>query len=188
MPVEYLFAVVVGLLPVAAISGWYFGRHELRRSGAGNGNMSPDYFKGLNYLLNDRPDKAIEVFIKVLETETETVETHLALGNLFRRRGEVDRAIHLHQNLVARPTLEFEQRAAALLELALDYMRSGLLDRAEGLFKELLASGAHQRQALGHLIDIYQQERDWDKALTHANRLAQVSARDQGGRGLYDRL
>lgn len=180
MPVEYLFGIVVCLLPVAAWSGWYVGRRDRSRQVARNaaGGMSPDYFRGLNYLLNDRPDKAIEVFIKVLEVETETIETHLALGSLFRRRGEVDRAIRIHQNLVARPSLEFDQRALALLELGLDYMRSGLFDRAESLFKELLESGAHQRQAMDHLIDIYQQERDWDKALEYTTRLEKLGNRD----------
>lgn len=182
MPVDYLFAVVVFLLPVAAASGWYLGRREsaARQLESRVSGMSPDYFRGLNYLLNDRPDKAIEVFIKVLEVESETVETHLALGNLFRRRGEVDRAIRIHQNLVARPSLEFEQRALALLELGLDYMRSGLFDRAESLFKELLDSGAHQRQAVDHLIDIYQQEQDWDKALEYTARLEALSRTDLG--------
>ncbi|MGB1882758.1 MAG: lipopolysaccharide assembly protein LapB [Gammaproteobacteria bacterium] len=179
MAVEYLFAVVVALLPVAALSGWYLGRRELSRrmSGMRRGGMSPDYFRGLNYLLEDRPDKAIEVFIKVLEVESETIDTHLALGNLFRRRGEVDRAIRIHQNIVAKPTLEFEQRTTALLELGLDYMRSGLLDRAESLFKELLETGAHQRQAIDHLVDIYQQERDWDKALEYTGRYERLANR-----------
>ena len=165
MPPEYLFGLVVILLPVAALSGWYYGRKDARErinSPAGVPGMSQDYFKGLNYLLNDRPDKAIEVFIKVLEVESETVETHLALGNLFRRRGEVDRAIRIHQNLVARPSLDKEQRALALLELGIDYMRSGLLDRAETLFKELIQTGMYERQVLRHLVDIYQQEQDWD--------------------------
>ncbi|MCZ6895297.1 MAG: tetratricopeptide repeat protein, partial [Gammaproteobacteria bacterium] len=167
MAAEYFFGIVVFLLPLAAVSGWYFGRRENPPEAARNtvSGIPSDYFRGLNYLLNDRPDKAIEVFIKVLEVESETVETHLALGNLFRRRGEVDRAIRIHQNLVSEPSLDFDQRALALLELGLDYMRSGLLDRAESLFKELLDSGAHQRQAMDHLIDIYQQEQDWDKAL-----------------------
>ncbi len=184
MPVEYLFGIVVCLLPVAALSGWYLGRRDLlaRSPRSVSGGMSQDYFRGLNYLLEDRPDKAIEVFIKVLEVESETVETHLALGNLFRRRGEVDRAIRIHQNLVARPTLEFEQRATAVLELGLDYMRSGLLDRAESLFKELIDSGAHQRQAISHLVDIYQQERDWDKALEYTARFEQLANRDLGER------
>lgn len=182
MPTEYLFALVVALLPVAALSGWYVGRRDRAAKGRGNGGMSPDYFRGLNYLLDDRPDKAIEVFLKVLEVEQETVETHLALGNLFRRRGEVDRAIRIHQNLVARPALAFEHRSAALLELGLDYMRSGLLDRAESLFKELLEVGAHQRQAIGHLIDIYQQERDWDKALACTERLEKLANRNLSAR------
>lgn len=180
MSPDYLFGLVVCLLPVAAWSGWLIGRRDARRQrprGAG-GSLPSDYIRGLNFLLNDRPDKAIEVFIKVLEVESETVETHLALGNLFRRRGEVDRAIRIHQNLVARPTLEFDQRALALLELGLDYMRSGLLDRAESLFKELLESGAHQRQAIDHLVDIYQQERDWDKALEYTQRLEKLGNTD----------
>ncbi len=176
MSPEYLFALVVGLLPVAALSGWFIGRRDAstprdKRSRGAVAGLSSDYIRGLNFLLNDRPDKAIEVFIKAIEVESETVETHLALGNLFRRRGEVDRAIRIHQNIVARPSLEFDQRALALLELGLDYMRSGLLDRAESLFKELLESGAHQRQAIEHLVDIYQQERDWGKAIEYTQRL-----------------
>jgi len=182
MRTEFLFALVVCLLPVAALSGWYVGRRERALRSRSGGGMSPDYLRGLNYLLEDRPDKAIEVFLKVLEVEQETVETHLALGNLFRRRGEVDRAIRIHQNLVARPTLAFEHRSAALLELGLDYMRSGLLDRAESLFKELLDVGAHQRQAIGHLIDIYQQERDWSKALEYTERLEKLVNRSQTAR------
>lgn len=178
MDPEILFFVVVALLPVAALSGWYFARRDgaglLAERGHGP-QISPDYFRGLNYLLQDRPDKAIEVFIKVLEVETETVETHLALGNLFRRRGEVDRAIRIHQNLVARSTLDASQRALALLELALDYMRSGLFDRAESLFNELLDIGMYQQQALRHLVDIYQQEQDWDKAIEFSRRLEAAS-------------
>lgn len=178
MGLEILFFVTALLLPVAALSGWYFGRRELVGSGAARRDqqqIATDYFKGLNYLLDDRPDKAIEIFVKVLEVESETVETHLALGSLFRRRGEVDRAIRIHQNLVARSTLEVEQRAQALLELALDYMRSGLFDRAESLFLELLDLGMFQPAALRHLIDIYQQERDWDKALAYSTRLEAVN-------------
>lgn len=181
MAPEVLFGIVVVLLPIAAFTGWHAGRKDSfskntkRLSGSG---MSPDYFKGLNYLLNDRPDKAIEVFIKVLEVESETVETHLALGNLFRRRGEVDRAIRIHQNLVARPSLDNEQRSLALLELGLDYMRSGLLDRAESLFKELLETKMFERQALRNLVDIFQQEQDWDQALHFIRRLESNSGED----------
>ncbi len=181
MAPEYLFGLVVILLPIAALSGWYFGRKDARANVSGTPGgpgVSQDYFKGLNYLLNDRPDKAIEVFIKVLEVESETVETHLALGNLFRRRGEVDRAIRIHQNLVARPSLDKEQRGLALLELGTDYMRSGLLDRAESLFKELIPTRMHERQVLRHLVDIYQQEQDWDAALDYIQRLERVTGED----------
>ena len=119
---ETLFLVAVLLLPVAALSGWLIGRREAAAQAARreqSSQIATDYFMGLNYLLHDRPDKAIEVFVKVLEVETETVETHLALGNLFRRRGEVDRAIRIHQNLVARSTLDIRQRGLALLEAAM---------------------------------------------------------------------
>ncbi len=133
--------------------------------------INPDYFQGINFLLNEQPDKAIEVFIRMLEVDSDTVETHLALGNLFRRRGEVDRAIRIHQNLIARPTLNKSQRSAALLELGQDYMRAGWLDRAESLFDELLEGGLHTLPALRHLLDIYQQEKEWEKAIAIAKRI-----------------
>ena len=111
------------------------------------------------------------MFLQIAEVDRDTVETHLALGNLFRRRGEVDRAIRVHQNLIARPTLATDEKTVALLELGEDYMRAGLLDRAETLFTDLVAMDAHAPSALKHLISIYQQERDWDKAIDHARRL-----------------
>lgn len=174
MGTETLFVVTALLLPIAALSGWLVGRREAAAQSARreqSTRVATDYFTGLNYLLHDRPDKAIEVFVKVLEVENETVETHLALGNLFRRRGEVDRAIRIHQDLVARSSLDSRQRGLALLELGLDYMRSGLFDRAENLFLELLDTGAFPQQALRHLVDIYQQEQDWAKALDYCGRL-----------------
>lgn len=179
---DYLDAVLWFLLPVAAASGWLAARRAYGRQRDANPrpNLSSDYFKGLNYLLNEQPDKAIDVFIKMLEVESETVETHLALGNLFRRRGEVDRAIRIHQNLIARPTLSRQQRCLALLELGVDYMRSGLLDRAENLFQELLETDFHGVEALRQLVDIYQQEQDWDKAIVHARKLAAKSGENLG--------
>lgn len=155
------------LLPVAAASGWLLARRAPVRSTRSIGSgMRQAYFKGLNHLLNEQPDKAIEVFIKILEEDSETVETHLALGNLFRRRGEVDRAIRIHQNLIARPSLERSQRAQALSELGQDYMRAGLLDRAESIFQELMGMREHADAARHHLQDIYQQEKDWDHAIS----------------------
>lgn len=167
---------LLALLPVAAWSGWWVARSHYGRGDATRGRgIHPEYFKGLNYVLNEQPDKAIEVFIKMLEVDSETVETHLALGNLFRRRGEVDRAIRIHQNLIARPTLDKDQRALALLELGMDYMRSGLLDRAESLFEELVETGSYSVQAFRELLDIYQQEKEWDDCITTARRLEMTS-------------
>jgi lipopolysaccharide biosynthesis regulator YciM len=164
------------LLPLAAASGWYLRQRSGRRIDVDRLNQfSSNYFRGLNYLLNEEQDKAIEVFLKIAEFDHNTVETHLALGNLFRRRGEVDRAIRFHQNLVSRAGLDAHQRTQALLELGEDYMRAGLLDRAERLFSELIEIEAHTPSALRHLISIYQQERDWDKSIEHAKRLASVS-------------
>jgi len=168
------------LLPVAAFSGWILGRRRSERtSGARVSELSTNYFRGLNYLLNEQQDKAIEVFLKLAEINRDTVETHLALGNLFRRRGEVDRAIRVHQNLIARPNLSDEEKTVALLELGEDYMRAGLLDRAETLFADLVAMDALAPSALRHLIGIYQHERDWDKAIEHARRLERATGESQ---------
>ncbi len=168
---EFVY-IVIALLPVAYFSGWWVARKKTRHlSSRQESSLNPDYFKGLNYVLNEQPDKAIEVFIRMLEVDSETVETHLALGNLFRRRGEVDRAIRIHQNLIARPNLSQEQKSQALVELGLDYMRSGLLDRAEGLFNQLLDMGMHSTEASRSLLDIYQQEKDWERAIECARRL-----------------
>ena len=168
------------MLPVAAVSGWVIGRRRQGRGGGDPGTPEPlrgDYFQGLNYLLNEQSDKAIEVFTRMVEVDSETVETHLALGNLFRRRGEVDRAIRIHQNLIARPSLHRDQRTQALLELGKDYLRAGLLDRAENLFQEVVDTGAYVPEALNHLLDIYQQEKEWDNAISVAARLEAYTER-----------
>ncbi|MDW2981682.1 MAG: lipopolysaccharide assembly protein LapB [Rhodanobacter sp.] len=175
-----LLYVLVPLVPVAFVLGWWASRQVgARRSGAAVSELSSDYFRGLNYLLNEEQDKAIEVFLKLAEYNRDTVETHLALGNLFRRRGEVDRAIRLHQHLVSRPGLTDAMKTVALLELGEDYMRAGLLDRAEALFSDLVAMDAHAPSALRHLIAIYQHERDWHKAIEHARRLEVMTGEDE---------
>ena len=165
------------LLPVAAASGWYAARRSEDR---GCRRLTPDYFRGLHYLLNDQPDRAIEVFIKVLEIDEETAETQLALGNLYRRRGEVDRAIRLHQNLVARPALTDDLRLEAHLELAQDYLSAGVLDRAEDIYRDLVGAKVHRVQALRHLLDIYEQEKDWGQARSTARELAEATGTEQG--------
>lgn len=138
-------------------------------------NLPRDYLIGLNFLLNEETDKAVDVFIKMLEVDSETVETHLAVGKLFRRRGEVDRAIRIHQNLIARPQLEKNYREQALFELGQDYLSAGVLDRAERIFLELVNAKSCAQHALKILIDIYQQEKAWDQALTMATKYEAVT-------------
>ena len=175
-----LVHALVALVPAAFAAGWWASRQiGVRRSGAEVSELSSDYFRGLNYLLNEEQDKAIEVFLKLAEYNRDTVETHLALGNLFRRRGEVDRAIRLHQHLVSRPGLSDAMKTVALLELGEDYMRAGLLDRAEALFSDLVAMDALAPSALRHLIAIYQHERDWNKAIEHARRLEVMTGEEE---------
>jgi lipopolysaccharide biosynthesis regulator YciM len=165
--IELLFL----LLPVAAASGWWLARRDTPSARPAAPGAAPALFRGLNYLLDEQPDKAIDVFLELAQVDNETVETHLALGSLFRRRGEVDRAIRIHQNLIARDTLSREQRGFAMFELGQDYMRAGLLDRAELLFQEVVDLGMHRERALVGLRDIYQQERDWVKCLTVVEQL-----------------
>lgn len=168
------------LLPLAAASGWLAARLDHRRRQSKPFDLPSAYFRGLNYLLNEQPDKAIEVFTRVLEVNSDTVETHLALGNLFRRRGEVERAIRIHQNLIARPTLDRDQRAQALLELGQDYLKAGLYDRAENLFIELTENRAYNEQALRLLLDIYQKEKEWRQAIDACQKLARLSGKNYG--------
>jgi lipopolysaccharide biosynthesis regulator YciM len=169
------------LLPLAALSGWVIGRRGGERHSDNQvSKLSTTYFRGLNYLLNEQPDKAIELFLHVAELDMDTFETQVALGHLFRRRGEVDRAIRLHQGLVQRPELNDQQRVQALLALGEDYMRSGLLDRAETVFTDLARIDDRAPQALRHLIGIYQAERDWAQAIEKAMRYEAVTGEPMG--------
>ncbi len=161
------------LLPVAAASGWWAAqRRDAGRTGSNARNA--EYFKGLNYLIDDKPDQAIEVFTRMADVDRDTAEIHLALGNLFRRRGEVDRAIHVHNSLMARSNLTADQRYRAMLELGEDYLRAGLFDRAEALLRDLVDQPAHTEIALSRLIYIFQQEKDWRQAITYCDRLEQI--------------
>ncbi len=168
------------LLPIAAVTSWFAGVNYRKSKEVDHdeGFISPDYFLGLNYLINDEPDKAVDVFIKMLEVNINTVETHLALGNLFRRRGEVDRAIRIHQNLIARPQLVEKYRMQALFELAQDYLRAGVMDRAERLFLELINTGGDVVVSLTNLLNIYQQQKDWQQAIATAKKLEGLSRAD----------
>ncbi len=169
------------LLPIAALSGWVIGRRGgERHSDSQVSKLSTTYFRGLNYLLNEQPDKAIELFLHIAELDKDTFETQVALGHLFRRRGEVDRAIRLHQALVQRADLSDVQKVQALLALGEDYMKSGLLDRAETVFSDLARIDQRAPQALRHLIGIYQAERDWEKAIENASRFEASTGEPMG--------
>jgi len=160
------------LLPVAAFTGWYYGRRGEKLALPNLKNAIPsDYFLGLTYLINEEPDRAVDVFIKLLEVNGDTAETHLALGALFRQRGEVDRAIRIHQNLIARPNLDKALRVHVMLELGQDYLKAGVLDRAERLFLELVSIGGEVKRSLHYLLTIYEQEKEWHKAMQTANKL-----------------
>jgi len=138
-----------------------------------------DYLLGLNFLLNEETDKAVDVFIKMLEVDSGIVETHLAVGKLFRRRGEVDRAIRIHQNLIARPHLDKAYREQSLFELGQDYLSAGVLDRAERIFLELANTKGYAAKALHALLDIYQQEKAWENAIAMAVRYEEISSEDK---------
>jgi lipopolysaccharide biosynthesis regulator YciM len=161
------------LLPVAAASGWWAAHYSYtkRRSGA-RAQFNSAYGQGLNYLLNEQPDKASEVLLQLVEVDPDTIELHLALGSLFRRRGEVDRAIRVHRNIIARSHLSEPLRNQATLELGRDFLKAGLLDRAERLFDGLQGCSAVDQAACQHLVDIYQQEKEWAKAIAVARRIA----------------
>ncbi len=168
------------LLPIAAVSGWYIARLEYKKNSKKTlVNLPQDYFKGLNYILNEQPDKAIDIFMKLSELDESTFEIHLALGGLFRRRGEVDRAIRLHQGLINKPSLSTELHTQALQELAFDYIGAGLLDRAEDLCLELIDVDANNLVALNLLRDIYEQEKEWFRAIDLARKIAVCKNKSQ---------
>ncbi|ARU31376.1 lipopolysaccharide assembly protein LapB [Sulfuriferula sp. AH1] len=160
-------------LPLFFGLGWLAARVDIRHVMTESRSVPASYFKGLNYLLNEQPDKAIEAFIEVVKVDSDTVDLHFALGGLFRKRGEVERAIRMHQNLVAREDLSAERQLKALSELGQDYLKAGLLDRAEEIFDRLQTSDA-AGQARQFLLEIYVQEKDWEKAVAAARELSRI--------------
>src|SRR6516164_4378284 len=157
-------------LPIAFGLGWLAARIDIRHLVRESRALPRSYLAGLNFLLNEQPDKAIDSFIEAVKIDPQTVELHFALGSLFRRRGELDRAIRMHQTLVDRDDLNTEQRAQALSELGLDFLKAGLLDRAEAVFVKLRETGMRE-VGLKQLLEIYQQEKDWVKAIEVARQL-----------------
>jgi lipopolysaccharide biosynthesis regulator YciM len=161
--VEFEYWWLLGL-PLFFGLGWMAARVDIRQIVTESRALPKSYFKGLNFLLNEQPDKAIEAFIEVVKVDPETVELHFALGSLFRRRGEYDRAIRMHQNLLERADLPEDQKVTALTELGQDYLKAGILDRAEEVFKKL-ENSPQGTLARRHLLEIYEQEKDWKRAV-----------------------
>ncbi|MET1218086.1 MAG: lipopolysaccharide assembly protein LapB [Glaciecola sp.] len=167
------------LLPIAVWYGWIMGRNSVRNAQRKQSSiLSKHYYKGLNFLLSDQPDKAVDTLIKMISLNNDTVETHIAMGNFFRHRGELDRAIRIHQNLVSRDELQGSQRENALAELGKDYMLAGFLERAENAYIKLLDSDKHRISAQTHLFEIYQTTKEWDKAIELAERMLSVGAQE----------
>ena len=163
------------LLLLAGVAGWFLA--QIFYKSHSKPKIPGEYLKGLNYLLNEQPDKALEVFIDLVDVDTETVETHLVLGNMFRRRGEVDRAIRIHQNLIARPALAALDKSTALLELAKDYLKAGLLDRAETLLNDVIEIGLQTDEAYPLLLGLYEQEKEWNLAIETTKKLEKVQGK-----------
>jgi lipopolysaccharide biosynthesis regulator YciM len=176
MPTESTF-LLAGLFLLLAAAGWAMGRFGERDEEQPPPPLNIDYLKGLNFLLNEQTDQALEHFLEMVRVDDKTIETHFALGSLFRRRGEVDRAIRIHQNIIARPDLAAEQRDQALYSLAKDYLHAGLLDRAENLFSRLSQGSRYQVQALESLCRIYEQEKEWERAIDAAEKLEVLGGR-----------
>lgn len=170
------------LLPVAAAYGWYMGRRSAQQSKQDDASrLSRDYVAGVNFLLSNQQDKAVDLFLDMLKEDTGTVEAHLTLGNLFRSRGEVDRAIRIHQSLMESASLTYDQHLLAVQQLGRDYMAAGLYDRAEDMFKQLVDETDFRLGALQQLLQIYQATSDWQSAIEVAERLVKLGKEKHRG-------
>ena len=158
--------------------GWAAARIDIRHLVKESRALPRSYFKGLNFLLNEQPDQAIEAFVDAVKVDPQTIELHFALGSLFRRRGETERAIRMHQNLVEREDLPQDLKLQALSELGQDYLKAGLLDRAEDVFNKLRES-ALVADAKRNLLEIYQLEKDWEKAIAIAVELPDIATQKE---------
>ena len=171
---EFELWMLLGI-PLFFGMGWIAARVDIRQLVSESRSLPRGYFKGLNFLLNDQPDKAVDAFIEIVRMDPETADMHFALGNLFRRRGETERAIRVHQNLLARPDLPQEQKEHAEYELGMDYLKAGLLDRAEETFNRLIHS-QYAVPARRALLEIFQREKEWPRAIEAALGLQESGA------------
>ncbi|MER2471941.1 lipopolysaccharide assembly protein LapB [Photorhabdus laumondii] len=167
------------LLPVAAAYGWYMGRRSAQQDKQQNADrLSREYVTGVNFLLSNQQDKAVDLFLEMLKEDSSAFEAHLTLGNLFRSRGEVERAIRIHQSLMESASLTFDQRLLATQQLGRDYMSAGLYDRAENMFAQLVNEKDFRENAFQSLLTIYQSTSDWKKAIDIAEKLVKSGKHD----------
>jgi len=167
------------VFPLFFAMGWLTARMDIKELLSESSLLPRSYFQGLNFLLTEQQDKAIEAFIEVVKVDPQTIELHFALGSLFRKRGEVDRALRMHLNLVERADLDEDKKQHALFELAQDYLKAGILDRAELAFQQLLTS-PYAKDSLDFLLEIYQKEKDWLKAIDICQRLTDLTGQAHG--------
>ena len=169
------------LLPLAFYSGWKSAQKNTVKQCIQSNKLADDYVRGVNYLLSEKPDKALEVFISHPDVDEYTAKTYLLLGNMFRNRGEVDRALRLHENLMARSSLNKQQKASVMFALGEDYLAAGMLDRAESVFQELLISNPEDENACISLRHIYEQTHEWEKAIdaTYCLKKKKISSTHQ---------
>lgn len=168
------------VVPLVFSLGWMAARLEKRSDASVHGQMPASYFKGVNFLLSEQPDKAIDAFLEVASIDTHTVELHFALANLFRKKGEIDRAIRVHQFLTTREQITPADREKATYELGVDFLRAGILDRAEQAFHSL-AGTAMKAEASRQLLELYELEKAWDKAIAQADQLREYGAEVPAG-------
>ncbi len=167
---EFDFTWVLLGFPIAFTLGWLASRLDLRQLRIENRQAPKAYFKGLNFLLNEQQDQAIDAFIEAVQNDPDTSELHFALGNLFRRRGEYERAVRVHEHLMSRGDLSQPERERAQHALALDFLKAGLLDRAEAALRKLEGTPFEEEARLA-LLSIYERSRDWANATQIADRL-----------------
>ena len=181
MDLDFLLLLAMPAAFIIFGLGWFAARVDIKHLIEGSKTLPKSYFRGLNFLLNEQPDRAIDSFIEAVKVDPETLELHFTLGAMFRRRGEADRAIRMHQSLLARTDLSDQERERAQFELGHDYLKAGMLDRAEAAFSEL-RGGSMGNDALEALVDIFEIEKEWLKAVDTARELERVADIDLGRR------
>lgn len=175
---EFDFTWLLWGLPLAFALGWFASRFDLRQWRLERQQNPRAYFRGLNHLLNEQHDQAIDAFIEAVRSDPDTSELHFALGNLFRRRGDYDRAVRVHEHLLQRGDLSHKDLVRAQHALAQDFLKAGLLDRAEAALRKLEGTEFAIEARLA-LLSIYERSRDWENASTIATQL------EDAGRGSF---